>query len=111
MTEYGAVLDFPLFTNDRHTGNQPTKQGSFEVTTALLKEMVEAKKRGEQPILQIACWDNTSKAGLEYIGCKLSMDGFKMTKALEDQNGGVLPEDAESEDDSAEEINDEGLFD
>ena len=105
MAEYKATVDFAIWPNGSRTGNQPHhRSGKIEVSTALLREMVDAKKRGENVILQVAAWENESREtpGLKYLGCKLSVNGWLMNneaKKKEDEGvDGTYEPKAEEED-------------
>ena len=93
MAEYTAVVDFAIWPNEKRTGNQPHhRSGKIEVSTALLREMVDAKKRGENVVLQVAAWENESREtpGLKYLGCKLSVNGWLMnSEAKKKEDEGV----------------------
>jgi len=95
----GATVEFPIFKNDFKQGKQPDRRGQIEMSKALLKEIVEVARRGDQPILQLAVWENTSKNGKEYLYCRMSMDEYAMNKAKEEDTtpDTVAPEEPESE--------------
>jgi len=79
--EFSAVVDFPIYVNDRKQGKQPDHRGTVEMTKELVKEMVVCIKRGETPMLECAVWNNTSKKGLDYMYVKVSMNEWAMNKA------------------------------
>lgn len=120
MADYTAVVDFALWPNDGRSGNQPHhRSGKLEMTDALLREMVDARKRGETVYLQVAAWDNTSRedASKKYLGCKLSVNGYLMNKeakAKEDSGGGTYaPQETSSEEAKTEgdEVGSTSIFD
>ena len=107
MAEYKAVVDFGLWPNDGRSGNPPhNRSGKIELSNALLREMVDAKKRGENVILQVAAWENTSREnGTKYLGCKLSCNGWLMNNAAkkkEDDLEGTYPKDTEEKEEDDE---------
>jgi len=119
MAEYKATVDFAIWPNEKREGNQPHhRSGKIEVSTALLREMVDAKKRGENVILQVAAWENTSRdvPGLKYLGCKLSVNGWLMNanaKRKEDEGGGTegTYEPEAEEEEEGNEMGSDSLFD
>jgi len=115
MAEYKAVVDFGLWPNDGRSGNQPHhRSGKIEMSDALLREMVDARKRGENVVLQVAAWDNTSRdnPNVKYLGCKLSCNGWLMNnEAKKKESGleGTYPEEEKEEENN--EVGSDGLFD
>jgi len=118
MAEYKAVVDFGLWPNEKRTGNQPHhRSGKIELSDALLREMVDAKRRGENVILQVAAWENSSRdvPGLKYLGCKLSVNGWLMNanaKRKEDAGveGTYKPEEESEEEQESDEVGGDDLF-
>lgn len=117
MAEYTAVVDFAIWPNDKRTGNQPHhRSGKIEMSNALLREMVDAKKRGENVVLQVAAWENESRdtPGLKYLGCKLSCNGWLMNneaKKKEDGLEGTYPEtNSETKEEEAGEEGSDSIF-
>jgi len=118
MAEYKAVVDFAIWPNQKQSGNQPHhRSGKIEMSGALLREMVDAKKRGENVVLQIAAWENDSRdiPGLKYLGCKLSVNGWLMNseaKKREDGLEGTYPDTQEEEEEEENnEVGSDSLFD
>ena len=95
--EFSAVVDFPIYVNDRKQGKQPDHRGTVEMTKELVKEMVVCIKRGEVPRLECAVWNNTSKKGLDYMYVKVSMNEWAMNKAK--KNEAVASPAEEADDD------------
>lgn len=80
--DFGATVNFPIFDNSFKKGNQPDRRGQIEMSRDLLKEIVDAAKNGEQPLLQIAVWNNRSKKDdTPYLYCRMSLDRYSMDKA------------------------------
>lgn len=102
--EFSAKVDFALFTNNnRTTDKHPNRKGTIEMSKALLQEMVTCAKRGEQPLLDIAAWENTSKDGkTQYLSCKMGIDSWKMNKAKDAKT--EAPESFESEPKGSDDI-------
>lgn len=57
-----------LFVNNRkQQQNHPDFRGELTISKAVLKELVEKAKAGEDIKLAIAGWNKTSKAGTDYV--------------------------------------------
>jgi hypothetical protein len=56
----------------RKTEKSPALRGELTLTKALLKELVEEAKVGKPIKLSISAWNNTSKAGNQYISLAAS---------------------------------------
>ena len=106
--KYGATVNFPIFDNTYKKGKQPDRRGQIEMSKALLTEIVEAAKAGDQPLLQVAVWNNTSKKdGTPYLYCRMSLDRYSMDKAKE---GDTTPEAPAEESSEPEEEGDGDIF-
>jgi hypothetical protein len=57
---------------DRKSDKHPALRGELTLTKDLLKEMVEEAKAGKPIKLSISAWNNTSKAGNQYISLQAS---------------------------------------
>ena len=51
----------------RKSDKSPALRGELTLTKALLKELVEEAKAGRPVKLELSAWNNTSKAGNQYI--------------------------------------------
>ena len=57
-----------LFVNTRRkSDNQPNFRGEVTLSKALLKELVEEVKKGNEAKLAIAAWEKKCKAGNTYL--------------------------------------------
>lgn len=57
-----------LFINNRKgSQNHPDFRGELTLSKALLKELVEKAKAGEEAKMSLAVWKKTSKAGNEFM--------------------------------------------
>ena len=69
-----AKVDFAVFPNKfAKTDRHPKKTGKIEITREFLKAMLERAKTGEMPVLKVAMWENTSKAGQSYDNFRLEL--------------------------------------
>jgi|LakMenEpi03Aug12_release.lakeMendotaPanAssembly.Ray.scaffolds.fasta_scaffold24761_2 hypothetical protein len=59
----GALFKAKVRKNDK----SPALRGELTLTKALLKELIEEAKVGNPIKLSISAWNNTSKAGNQYI--------------------------------------------
>jgi hypothetical protein len=59
----GALFKAKVRKNDK----SPALRGELTLTKALLKELIEEAKAGNPIKLSISAWNNTSKAGNQYI--------------------------------------------
>lgn len=111
MTEYKAVVDFAMWPQEDREGNQPHfRSGKIEISNSLLREMTDAKKRGEDVVLQVAGWKNKTKKGdKDYMGCKLSVNGYLMNKVVAE--GGSNSESKPKEEGSGETEEKGSIFD
>ena len=56
-----------IYTNDyRQNDKQPNWTGSLVLQKAIVKELVEKIKNGEEATLRVALWDRISKNNKEY---------------------------------------------
>lgn len=56
----------------RKSEKSPAMRGELTLTKDLLKQLVEAVKAGKPAKLSISAWNNTSKAGNQYISLAAS---------------------------------------
>jgi ribosomal protein S24E len=57
-----------LFVNNRkNAANQPDFRGELTLSKALLKELVEKAKAGEEAKMSLSVWKKKSKAGNEFM--------------------------------------------
>ena len=91
--EFSAVVDFAVFDNNyKKTDRHPDRRGKIEMSSALLKEMLTVAQRGEQPLLEIAQWNSSSKDGkTKYLYTKMSLDEYSMNKAKEGSAPAAAP--------------------
>ena len=67
-------VDFAVFPNKyAKTDRHPKKTGKIEITREFLKAMLERAKTGELPVLKVARWERTSKAGNPYENFRLEL--------------------------------------
>jgi len=59
----GALFKVKERKSDKH----PAMSGELTLTKALLKELIEEAKAGKPIKLSLSAWNNTSKAGNQYI--------------------------------------------
>ena len=84
-------VDFAVFPNKyAKTDRHPKKTGKIEITREFLKAMLERAKTGELPVLKVAMWESTSKAGNPYENFRLE---------LAQPEGPVVQEKEEEEED------------
>lgn len=70
MAEYQNrdITQGALFINNRKTSqNQPDFRGELTLSKALLKELVEKAKAGEEAKMSLSVWKKKSKAGNEFM--------------------------------------------
>jgi len=85
-------IDFAVFKNKfAKTDRHPSEVGKIEFTREFLKAMVDRAKSGTMPVLRVAMWERTSKAGMPYKNFRLELE---QKKAQEPE-----PQVAEEEDD------------
>lgn len=59
--------DGAIFINNFKKGDkQPDWTGKIEMSKALLKQLVEKVKEGEEAVVRVALWDRTSKENKDY---------------------------------------------
>jgi len=76
MTDWAnqPKVDFAVFPNQyAKTDKHPKKTGKIEITREFLKAMVERAKTGEMPVLRVAMWERTSKAGNPYENFRIEL--------------------------------------
>lgn len=56
----------------RKSDKSPSLRGHLTLTKSLLKELVEEAKAGKPAKLSLSAWNNTSKAGNQYISVAAS---------------------------------------
>ena len=59
----GALFKVKERKSDKH----PAMSGELTLTKALLKELIEDAKAGKAIKLSLSAWNNTSKAGNQYV--------------------------------------------
>lgn len=64
----GALFKNKNIKSDKH----PAMRGELTINKALLRELVDAAKAGDPIKLSISAWNNTSKAGNQYISLAAS---------------------------------------
>jgi len=70
----GGKIDFAVFPNRfKKTSKHPSETGKIEFTKEFLKAMLERAKTGEMPVLTVAVWERTSKAGNPYKNFRLEL--------------------------------------
>ena len=90
-------LDFAVFTNKyAKTDRHPSEVGKIEFTREFLKIMVERAKTGVMPVLRVAMWERTSKAGMPYKNFRLELERVK--SAPENEVADEATEEKESSD-------------
>jgi hypothetical protein len=70
MADYNNrdITQGALFINNRKTSEkQPDFRGELTLSKALLKELVEKVKAGEEAKLSLAVWRKKSKAGNDFM--------------------------------------------
>lgn len=71
-------IDFAVFKNKfAKTDRHPSEVGKIEFTREFLKVMVERAKTGMMPVLRVAMWERTSKAGMPYKNFRLELERLK----------------------------------
>jgi len=104
MADYAdePKIDFAVFKNKyAKTDRHPSEVGKIEFTREFLKAMVERAKTGTMPVLRVAMWNRTSKAGLDYRNFRLELERLKPISKVEFEEP--------SDDASNDEDNSEGL--
>lgn len=78
-----------LFHNNRKTSpNQPDFRGELTISKALLRELVEKAKAGEEAKLSLSVWKKNSKAGNEFMSVagQIYVDFKKEVKFQDDSD-------------------------
>lgn len=104
MSEFGAQVDLAVFPNNHKKGEKhPDHRGSFVMTKALLKEMVELVKKDEEVHVSVALWERKAQgSGNPYMFGRMSIDSWKVNK--ERESGG------QEEKEGATEFEEDDLF-
>jgi len=101
--ESGPKIDFAVFKNNyATTSRHPAEVGKIEFSREFMKAMVDRAKTGTMPVLRVAMWNRTSKAGTPYRNFRLELERVKRPAAGESDNEPV-------QEDVVEEENDDGL--
>tara|TARA_R110002020_G_scaffold312449_3_gene527930 strand:- start:857 stop:1165 length:309 start_codon:yes stop_codon:yes gene_type:complete len=80
MADYAdePKIDFAVFKNNYATTDRhPSEVGKIEFTREFLKVMVDRAKTGTMPVLRVAMWERTSKAGMPYKNFRLELERIK----------------------------------
>ena len=71
-----------IYTNDyRQNDKQPNWTGSLVLQKAIVKELVEKIKNGEEATLRVALWDRISKNNKEYKFARVDVQQKKKEKS------------------------------
>tara|TARA_R110002020_G_scaffold473882_1_gene703846 strand:- start:764 stop:1069 length:306 start_codon:yes stop_codon:yes gene_type:complete len=86
-------IDFAVFKNKyAKTDRHPSEVGKIEFTREFLKVMVDRAKTGTMPVLRVAMWERTSKAGMPYKNFRLELEQKKAQEpepqVVEEESGG-----------------------
>tara|TARA_R100001143_G_scaffold52252_1_gene47194 strand:+ start:204 stop:509 length:306 start_codon:yes stop_codon:yes gene_type:complete len=86
-------IDFAVFKNNyAKTDRHPSEVGKIEFTREFLKAMVDRAKSGTMPVLRVAMWERTSKAGMPYKNFRLELEQKKAQEpepqVAEEEDGG-----------------------
>ena len=88
-------IDFAVFKNKyAKTDRHPSEVGKIEFTREFLKVMVDRAKTGTMPVLRVAMWERTSKAGMPYKNFRLELE----QKKAQEPEPQVVEEDSGSDD-------------
>ena len=94
MADYAnePKIDFAVFKNSyAKTDKHPSEVGKIEFTREFLKAMVDRAKTGVMPVLRVAMWENTSKAGMPYKNFRLELERTQSPEAesqVDNEEGG-----------------------
>jgi hypothetical protein len=94
MADYAnePKIDFAVFKNSyAKTDKHPSEVGKIEFTREFLKAMVDRAKTGVMPVLRVAMWENTSKAGMPYKNFRLELERKQSPEAesqVDNEEGG-----------------------
>jgi hypothetical protein len=77
----GALFKVKERKSDKH----PAMSGELTLTKALLKELIEEAKAGRPIKLSLSAWNNTSKAGNQYVSLA-AKKYVEYTKKEEDED-------------------------
>ena len=87
MADYAnePKIDFAVFKNKyAKTDRHPSEVGKIEFSREFMKAMVERAKSGQMPVLRVAMWERTSKAGMPYKNFRLELDRVKPEAPVEE---------------------------
>jgi len=88
-------IDFAVFKNKyAKTDRHPSEVGKIEFTREFLKVMVDRAKTGTMPVLRVAMWERTSKAGMPYKNFRLELE----QKKAQEPESQVVEEESGSDD-------------
>ena len=88
-------IDFAVFKNKyAKTDRHPSEVGRIEFTREFLRVMVDRAKTGTMPVLRVAMWERTSKAGMPYKNFRLELE----QKKAQEPEPQVVEEDGGSDD-------------
>ena len=86
MPDYADLptVQFAIFKNKyATTDNHPEEVGELEMTREFMKALVEKAKTGSMPVLRMAMWNNTSKAGMPYKNFKVEIKQSREAQPVE----------------------------
>mgnify|MGYP003134033548 FL=1 len=87
MADYAnePKIDFAVFKNKyAKTDRHPSEVGKIEFSREFMKAMVERAKSGQMPVLRVAMWERTSKAGMPYKNFRLELDRVRDEAPVEE---------------------------
>lgn len=91
-------IDFAVFKNKyAKTDRHPSEVGKIEFTREFLKTMVDRAKTGTMPVLRVAMWPRTSKAGLDYKFFRLELERVKSMPTEEPTNSAATKDEDANE--------------
>lgn len=97
--ESGPKIDFAVFKNSYATTDRhPAEVGKIEFSREFLKAMVERAKTGTMPVLRVAMWNRTSKAGTPYRNFRLELERVKRPTIEANDDDPVQKDTAEDDD-------------
>ena len=94
MADYAnePKIDFAVFKNKyAKTDRHPSEVGKIEFSREFMKAMVERAKSGQMPVLRVAMWERTSKAGMPYKNFRLELDRVRDEAPVEEPVDDELP--------------------
>ena len=87
MADYAnePKIDFAVFKNKyAKTDRHPSEVGKIEFSREFMKATVERAKSGQMPVLRVAMWERTSKAGMPYKNFRLELDRVRDEAPVEE---------------------------